>query len=151
STRRTRSPAANTRATPLLPALALECHRGRGGAFPQTAERAHLARRRRAARAARAQRLAFDVHFVAEASVPALEETEEECGLGAGRAVFERVEDVLVAEVAIARRHRALLDLVVDATQHAVRRGLALTQSHERLHLPDEPGRGGEHRVLPSE
>src|SRR5437588_710957 len=49
-----------------------------------------------------------------------LEESEVKGVLGARRLLLDGVEGALVAKVAIARRHRAFLDLVVDAGQHAV-------------------------------
>ena len=55
------------------------------------------------------------VGVAGEALVAALEEAEQERGLGARRAVLERVEHLLVPEVPVAGGHRALLDLVVDA------------------------------------
>ena len=76
-----------------------------------------------------------------EPLVAAGEEAVEERRLRAGRLVLERVEHFLEPEVPVALRHRALLDLVVDAAQHAVRRHLALTQPHERLHLAGEARR----------
>ena len=51
---------------------------------------------------------------------------------------FEGVERRLVAEVPVAGRHRALLDLVVDAAHDAPRRRLALGEADERLDLPRE-------------
>src|SRR6266536_3539062 len=45
-------------------------------------------------------------------------------------------------------RHRALLDLIVEAPEHAVRGGLTLAQSVQRLDLPREPRRRGQHRML---
>src|SRR5215211_379412 len=45
-------------------------------------------------------------------------------------------------------RHRALLDLIVDALQQAVRGRLALPESVQRLHLPREPGSRRQHGML---
>ena len=59
-----------------------------------------------------------------------------------------RFERVLVAQVAVARSHRALLDLVVDAAQHAVRRHLPLTQPNQRLDLAGKPVAASENRQL---
>ena len=61
------------------------------------------------------------------------------------------VERLLVAEVAVAGRHRALLDMVVDAAQHAVGRRLPLGQAHERLDLAGEPVPRRQHRELAAE
>ena len=95
--------------------------------------------------------VALDVGVGREPLVAALEEAEQERGLRARRAVLEGVEHLLEPEVAVARRHRALLDLVVDPAQHAVGRGLPLAEPDERLHLAGEAGRGGQHRVLAAE
>ena len=71
-----------------------------------------------------------------------LEEAEVERRLRSGRAGLELVERRLVAEVAVAGGHRALLDLVVDPAHDAPRRRLALGQPHERLDLAREPVAG---------
>ena len=52
------------------------------------------------------------------------------------------VEHLLVPEVAVARGHRALLDLVVDPAEHAVRGHLALAEPDQRLDLAREARRG---------
>ena len=104
-----------------------------------------------AADAALPQLVALVVGIAREALVAALEEAEQERRLRSGRAVLERVEHLLVPEVPVAGGHRALLDLVVDALEHAVGRGLALPEPHERLDLAHEPRRRGQHRVLAAE
>ena len=117
----------------------------------QPAERAHVARRRRAALGARVQVVALLDRVAGEALLAALEEVEHERRLGARRAFLDLVEELLVAEVAVARGHRALLDDVVDAGEHAVGRELALAEPHERLHLAHEAGCCGQHRMLAAE
>ena len=81
----------------------------------------------------------------------ALDEVEVEGGLGARRLAFDGVERRLVGEVLVAGRHRALLDLVVDAAHDAPRRGLALGEAHQRLGLLGEAIARRQHRQLPGE
>ena len=64
---------------------------------------------------ARLQRFALLVCDTGEALVAAFEEPEDERRLRARRPFLDRVQRLLVAEVPIAGRHRALLDDVVDA------------------------------------
>ena len=64
---------------------------------------------------------------------------------------LDGVEGVLVAEVLVAGRHRALLDLVVDAPEHAVGRRLPLAEAHQRLDLAGEAVARGQHRQLAGE
>ena len=116
-----------------------------------------LARCRRPALRARVQVFALLDRVAGEALVAALEEAEQERRLRARRALLDLVEQLLVAEVAVARRHRALLDDVVDAGEHAVRGELALAEPDERLHLAHEarapraaPGAGGRGTRRPS-
>src|SRR4051794_2408030 len=144
STSSTRSPSRKTRAT----SAHLDGDRDRADLRAQPAESAHRSRRRRTAHRALPELVALLGGVAGEALVPALEEAEQERGLRSGRAVLQRVEHLLVAQVPVAGRHRALLDLVVDALQHAVRRHLALAQAHQGLDLAHEPGRRRQHRVL---
>src|SRR5262245_10095676 len=51
----------------------------------------------------------------------------------------------------VAGSHRALLDLVVDLPEHAVRGRFALCEPHERLHLAHEAGCRRQHRMLAAE
>ena len=74
-----------------------------------------------------------------EAFVAAFEEAEQERRLRPRRAFLDRVQRFLVPEVPVARCHRALLDDVVDAGEHAVRGELALAQADQRLDLAGEP------------
>src|SRR4051812_11522917 len=150
SMRSTRSPGARGRGIARLPRHSELDRRALGrkatGALPQRAERAQGPGGRGAARRARHQldRLALLV----EALMPAGEEATEERGLRSRRAVFERVEHLLVSEVPVACRHGTFLDLVVDPPEHAVRRHLALAQSHQGLHLLREAVAAREHGVL---
>ena len=80
-----------------------------------------------------------------------VEEPEVEGVLGAGRPGLDGVERLLVAEVAVALGHRALLDDVVDAPQHAVGGRLPFAQPDQRLDLAGEPVPGRQHRRLPAE
>ena len=68
-----------------------------------------------------------------------------------GERGLEVVEQLLVAEVPVARGHRAFFDLVVDPLEHAVRGHLALAEPVQRLHLAREPVGGREHRMLAGE
>ena len=108
-------------------------------------------RGRRAAHAALAELVAFVLGVPANRSCPRSRKPNRNAAFVPGERVLEPVEHLLVAEVPVARGHRALLDLVVDAAQHAVGRGLALAEPHERLHLAHEPGRRGQHGVLAAE
>src|SRR5690606_33308046 len=94
---------------------------GRGGPLDEAAERAHLARCRRAA-----ARAGPKLHLVGDAAllgghrpreeVPGTpQEAQVEVGLAARGAQLELVQRLLVAEVLVPHRHRALVDLVVDA------------------------------------
>src|SRR5512135_2319281 len=61
------------------------------------------------------------------------QELEVEGRLRARGMLLELVQRVLVAQVPVARRHRALVEDVVDAPEHAVRRRLPFRQPDQRL------------------
>ena len=114
----------------------------RRGHLDQAAERAHLARSVGAPHArARPQPLGGGPRPAGQQRRHALEEAEVERRLRARRPGLEPVQRRLVAEVPVAGRHRALLDLVVDAADDAPRRRLPLGQPHQRLDLAREPRR----------
>ena len=66
----------------------------------------------------------------------AVQEAEQERGLGPRRVALELVERVLVAQDGVAGDHRALLHHVVDALDHAVGRHLTFAQPVQGLDLP---------------
>src|SRR4051812_23371988 len=89
------------------------------GACPQGAERAAVAGRGgRAAFDAGQQLGPFPIGLVDERSVAPAPEAAHERGLRTRRTGFEFVEHFLVSDMAIAGRHRAFLDLVVDAADY---------------------------------
>ena len=114
-------------------------------------KRTDLRRARRAAPHAGAEAFAGLSGFRSERRGRLAEESEVEVGLGAGRHQLDLVEGVLVAEVLVAGRHRALLDDVVDARHDAVGSHLALAEAHQRLDLAREAVAGGQHRMLTTE
>src|SRR3954469_974333 len=97
------------------------------------------------------QVFAFLGRVARELLVPALEEVEEERGLRARRSLLDLIEELLVAEVALPRGHRAPLDEVIDVGKNAVGGDLAPPQAPERLHLAHEPRRFGQHGMLAAE
>ena len=80
-----------------------------------------------------------------------VEEPEVEGGLGARRGDLDGVEGLLVAEVPVAGRHRALLHDVVDAPQHAVGGHLPLAQPDQRLDLAGEAVARRQDGILPAQ
>ena len=104
-----------------------------------------------AAHRARVQVVALARPRRREALVAALEEAEQERGLRARRALLDLVEHLLVAEVAVAGGHRALLDDVVDAAEHAVRGDSRSPSRTSGFTLRTKPARRGQHRVLAAE
>ena len=135
----------------------LRSHRDRGAGRARFGSRQNAQHGRRASahrtRLARAELGTFRcaTALAGEALVGALEEAEHERRLRARRALLDRVQRLLVPEVPVADGHRALLDDVVDAGEHAVRRELALAQPNERLDLARESGRRRQHRMLAAE
>src|SRR4051812_19828460 len=121
------------------------------GPLDQLAERAHVVRCRRAAPSAGGELVVPRLDVSGESCRRPLQEAEVEVVLRTRRLELDLVEGGLVAEVLVALGHRALLDDVVDAGEHAVRRRLPLTEPNERLHLPREPPLARQHGHLATE
>src|SRR5690606_7816356 len=109
--------------------------RAPGRPVDETAEGAPLRRRGCAAPDARPELVAPLGGLGLEAVGGPLEEPEVEVVLAAGRRLLDLVQRLLVPEVPVAGRHRALLDDVVDVAQDAVGRHLALAQLDQGFDL----------------
>src|SRR5688500_16047991 len=121
------------------------------GPHGQLAERAHIAGGGRPARGAGAEVGPLLGGSGCEHGRRPLQESEVEGVLRTGRLQLDLVQRTLVAEVLVAGRHRAFLDLVVDAAEHAVRSRLSFTDTNERLDLAGEPVRSRQNRELATE
>src|SRR5438270_10314030 len=120
-------------------------------AFDQAAEGAHVAGGRGAAPGAPLELLLLGRRRRGEQRRRLLQESEVEGVLRSGRLLLDGVERLLVPQVAVARRHRAFLHLVVDARQHAVGGRFALAETHEGLHLAHEAVARRQDRQLTAE
>src|SRR5690606_15339240 len=122
-----------------------------GRLVPKTAERAQILGRRCAASGTDADRLALLLRDLVQQGRQTIGETAEKGGFRPGRPFLQRVEELLVHQMAVTGRHRALLDDVVQTPDDAVGRRLPLGQPDQRLDPADEPGPLRQDRTLPGE